>query len=63
MSNIEIEPVLQSFKGWNMDTTQLKLASELPSTMNTYVDFINNYIGAPVTYVSNGPGREQIVKI
>ena len=25
--------------------------------------FINNYIGAPVTYVSNGPGREQIVKI
>jgi adenylosuccinate synthase len=31
--------------------------------MNTYVDFINNYIGAPVTYVSNGPGREQIVKI
>jgi adenylosuccinate synthase len=63
MSNIEIEPVLQAFKGWNMDTTQLKLASELPATMNTYVDFINNYIGAPVTYVSNGPGREQIVKI
>ena len=63
MSNIDIEPVLQSFKGWNMDTTQLKLASELPATMNTYVDFINQYIGAPVTYVSNGPGREQIVKI
>ena len=63
MSNIQIDPVLQSFKGWNMDTTQLKLASELPATMNTYVDFINNYIGAPVTYVSNGPGREQIVKI
>ncbi len=63
MSNLQIDPVLQSFKGWNMDTTQLKLASELPATMNTYVDFINNYIGAPVTYVSNGPGREQIVKI
>jgi adenylosuccinate synthase len=63
MSNIQIDPVLQSFKGWNMDTTQLKLASELPATMNTYVDFINSYIGAPVTYVSNGPGREQIVKI
>ncbi len=63
ISRVKIDPVLQSFKGWNTDTTQVKEAAGLPPTMGTYIDFINNYIGAPVKYVSNGPGREQIVHI
>ncbi len=63
ISRVKIDPVLQSFKGWNTDTTQVKEAAGLPATMGTYIDFINNYIGAPVKYVSNGPGREQIVHI
>ena len=31
--------------------------------MQHYIEFINQYIGAPVAYISNGPQREQIVKI
>ncbi|GAC1440730.1 MAG: adenylosuccinate synthase [Sediminibacterium sp.] len=63
ISRVKIDPVLQSFEGWNTATTQVKEAADLPVTMNTYIDFINNYIGAPVKYVSNGPGRDQIVHI
>ncbi|SJZ34602.1 adenylosuccinate synthase [Sediminibacterium ginsengisoli] len=63
ISRAKISPVLKSFPGWNTDTTAMHNAAELPSTMNTYVDFINQYIGAPVKYVSNGPGREQIVRL
>jgi adenylosuccinate synthase len=63
MSRAKIEPVLKAFKGWNMDTTAIKEASALPGVMNTYINFINNYIGAPVKYVSNGPGRDQIVHV
>lgn len=63
MSRVKIDPVLQGFKGWNIDTTQMKKASELPADMNTYIDFINKYIGAPVKFVSNGPGRDQIVPL
>ena len=63
MSRVKIEPILKSFEGWNMDTTQIKEAAALPATMDTYINFINNYIGAPVKYVSNGPGREQIVHV
>jgi adenylosuccinate synthase len=44
-----------------MDTSTIKMAEALPAEMNTYIDFINNYVGAPVKYVSNGPGRDQIV--
>jgi adenylosuccinate synthase len=41
----------------------MKKAAELPADMNTYIDFINKYIGAPVKFVSNGPGRDQIVPL
>lgn len=57
------EPVYQQFQGWNTETTKMRTATELPATMHTYIDFINASIGAPVKYVSNGPGRDQIVTL
>lgn len=59
----KIEPVLQSFPGWNTDTTVCKTAADLPHTMRTYIQYINERIGAPVKWVSNGPGRDQIVSL
>jgi len=41
----------------------MKSAKELPNTMKTYIDYINTYLGVPVKYVSNGPGRDQIVQL
>jgi adenylosuccinate synthase len=61
ISRVKIDPILEAFKGWNTDTTKMKSANELPSDMNNYIDFINHYIGVPVKFVSNGPGRDQIV--
>ena len=63
MTRLAIEPVYKAFDGWNTDTTQIKDAALLPGNMSTYIEYINKYIGAPVKYVSNGPGREQIVAV
>jgi adenylosuccinate synthase len=63
MNKLNIDPKLESFPGWKMDTTQIKESHALPGVMKDYIKFINNYIEAPVSYVSNGPGRDQIVKI
>ncbi len=63
MSGVQIDPILKSFPGWNLDTTQIKEAALLPETMGNYINFINSYIGAPVKFVSNGPGRDQIVHV
>jgi len=63
ISKIKIEPVYKSFKGWDTDTTSAKDSSQLPAAMTDYVQFINKFVNAPVTYVSNGPGREQIVHL
>jgi adenylosuccinate synthase len=63
MTRVKMEPVYKSFKGWNTDTTKIKQPEALPADMATYIAFINEYIGAPVRYVSNGPGRDQIVTL
>ena len=61
MTRHQIEPVLQTFAGWNQPTDAVKLSTALPATMNEYVAFINKYIGIDISHISNGPGREQIV--
>ena len=63
ISKIKIEPVYKFFKGWKTVTSSAKDSNSLPSAMINYVQFINQFVNAPVTYVSNGPGREQIVKL
>ncbi len=63
MNGITIEPVLESFAGWNTDTTSIKSSELLPEHMKSYIQYINAYVGAPVTVVSNGPGRDQIVHL
>ncbi|MEI8109716.1 MAG: adenylosuccinate synthase [Chitinophagia bacterium] len=63
MNGIAIEPILESFAGWNTDTTSIKNEAALPDNMKSYIQYINAYVGAPVTVVSNGPGRDQIVHL
>jgi len=62
MNRVKIEPVLESFKGWNADTTQIKKYDALPVKMSEYVDFINKYLGVKIAYISNGPGRDQLIE-
>ena len=63
MSRLKIEPVLSSFPGWNQDTSSINSFSGLPDKMKTYVEFINKETGVDIHYISNGPGRDQIVPV
>lgn len=63
MTRVKIDPVYKAFDGWNVDTTKCTKPSDLPEKMKTYIDFINKFTGVPVSYVSNGPGRDQIIKM
>jgi adenylosuccinate synthase len=62
MNRVEIKPEWTSFKGWNTDITQIREFSELPAEMKTYMDNINRYLGVDIAYISNGPGRDQLIK-
>ena len=58
-----IEPIYKTFKGWNTNITKVKGESELPIEMKEYVAFINKNLGAPISYISNGPERDQLIKV
>jgi adenylosuccinate synthase len=63
MTRVNIEPVYKGFTGWNISTSAAKSPAELPQAMRGYVDFINKELGVRIQYISNGPGREQIIAL
>lgn len=62
MNRLKIEPVLQSFEGWKTDITATKKYDNLPQKMRDYVQFINQYLGVRTAYISNGPGKDQLIE-
>jgi len=62
MTKLDIEPNYVQYKGWQTDITRITDSESLPAEMKTYIKFINEHLGVPVTYISNGPGRDQIIK-
>ncbi len=57
-----IEPVYEKFNGWKKDITKIINKENLPLEMENYINFINSYLGVQTKFISNGPGREQIIK-
>jgi adenylosuccinate synthase len=57
-----IEPVLSVFEGWKKDITTIKDIHLLPEEMKTYISFIDSYLKVNVSYISNGPGRDQLIE-
>lgn len=55
------KPVLKTFPGFKCDVRGIKEFDKLPKEAKDYVLFIEKEIGVPITMVSNGPGREEII--
>ena len=63
MDRQKAEPVYQQFTGWNSNTDAAKDYATLPDRMKEYVKYINEYLGVNIHYISNGPGRDQLIKV
>ncbi len=55
------KPVLEVLPGWKQDIRGIKKYEDLPENCRRYVEFIEEQIGFPITMVSNGPGRNDII--
>ena len=55
------KPVWKVLPGWKCDITGIRRYEELPENCRRYVEFIEEQLGFPVTMVSNGPGRDDII--
>lgn len=55
------KPVWKVLPGWNCDIRGITRYADLPQACRDYVEFIEEEIGVPITMVSNGPGRDEII--
>ena len=55
------KPVLTRLPGWKCDIRGIKKYEDLPGACRDYIEFIEKEIGCPITMVSNGPGRQDII--
>lgn len=58
-----MEPVLKPLPGWKTDISHIRNFSDLPQQARDYIIFLENLLGGPkISWISNGPRREQIIQ-
>lgn len=55
------EPVIEYMDGWGCDISGVRRWEDLPEAARRYVRYIEDAVGAPITYVSVGPERDSII--
>lgn len=55
------KPILKKLHGWKCDISGIKNYEDLPENCRNYIEFAEKEIGVPITMVSNGPAREDII--
>ena len=55
------KPVYETLPGWKTDIRGIKKYEDLPENCRKYIEFVEEHIGFPITMISNGPGRNDII--
>ena len=55
------KPVIEVLPGWKSDIRGIKEYDKLPENCRKYIEFVEEKIGFPITLISNGPGRDDII--
>mgnify|MGYP001049602755 CR=1 FL=1 len=56
-------PVYKTVKGWQQPISELKHKNHLPPALGSYVNMIEQFVKTPISMVSTGPDRKQIIKL
>lgn len=55
------KPVLEVLPGWKCDIRGITNYDDLPENCKNYIEFVEERLGYPITLISNGPGRNEII--
>lgn len=59
----DIEPIYKEFAGWEKPISECNNYNEVPQTFKDYCNFISEYLGTQISFISNGTGRDQLLII
>lgn len=57
----EVEPVYRDFEGWPQSLDGISAFDEMPATLTTYVEFLENELKIPISFISTGPNRDELI--
>lgn len=63
MNGMNIEPKYKNFDGWNCNISNVEIYENMPEKMKIYIGYLKEFLGINIDYISNGPGRNQIVPV
>lgn len=63
IDNVVVEPVYETLKGWETDTTQLTSFDDAPKELKEYVTYLEKHLNVPIKTVSVGPDRVQTLQL
>jgi adenylosuccinate synthase len=58
-----VKPIYKIMKGWNTSLYKVKRFADLPNPAKTYLKFITKFTGVPISLVSVGAERDQVLKV
>ncbi len=58
----EVKPVYTELPGWKTDLTAVRSVEQFPGELNSYIRFLEKELRVPISFVSVGPDREQIIE-
>lgn len=58
---VDIQPTYESFDGWKQSLDGIHDYSDLPGTAKAYVEMLEEELNVPVSIVSVGPGRKELI--
>ncbi len=61
LCGVPVDPVYESFDGWEQSLEDVTEFEALPKTARQYLQFLEEYLGVPVTMVSTGPERSRLI--
>jgi adenylosuccinate synthase len=61
INDITVEPIYDTLKGWNCSLDGLRKFEQLPENLIAYINYLEQYLGLPINFVSTGPDREAVV--
>lgn len=57
----DAKPVFESVPGWNCDISSVRVYDDLPKEARDYIEYVEKQVECPITYVSVGPKRDDII--
>lgn len=63
LCNTSVEPIYSDFKGWSTSVSECTDFESAPQEFKDYCSFLEEYLGTKIGFVSNGTGRDQLMKL